>query len=147
MNGQQVNLTKSEAEAVILPWYSQFTIAGRDDVRAVHDRIVAAEYRSYTGDGAGESWDREVSIRVIGGFAASIPDMRFAVKEVFVVGDRAIVRGEVSGTPSGELFGAPHTGKSFKVMTIDIQTIKDGKLVKTYHLENWLAALGQLRAR
>ena len=31
-------------------------------------------------------------------------------------------------------------------MAIDIQTIKDGKLVKTYHLENWLAALGQLRA-
>ena len=57
-----------------------------------------------------------------------------------------IVRGEVAGTPAGPLFGAPHTGKSFRIMSIDIQTIKDGKLVKTYHLENWLAALGQLRA-
>jgi predicted ester cyclase len=144
---QQANLTEAQAEAVILPWYSQFTIATRDDVRAVHDRVVAADYRSHTGDGPGESWDRETSIRVITGFATSIPDMKFAVREVFVVGDRVIVRGEVSGTPSGELFGAPHTGKSFKVMAIDIQTIKDGKLVKTYHLENWLAALGQLRAR
>jgi predicted ester cyclase len=110
MNEEHANLTQAQAEAVILPWYSQFTIASRDDVRAVHDRIVAADYRSYTGDGPGESWDREASIRVIGGFATSIPDMAFAVKEVFVVGDRAIVRGEVSGTPSGELFGAPHTG-------------------------------------
>ena len=25
-------------------------------------------------------------------------------------------------------------------------SVEDGKLVKTYHLENWLAALGQLRA-
>jgi predicted ester cyclase len=147
MNGQQVNLSEAQAEAVIGAWYSQFTIASRDDVRAVHDKVVAADYRSYTGDGPGESWDRETSIRVVDGFAATIPDMSFAVKEVFVVGDRAIVRGEVSGTPSGELFGAPHTGKSFKVMTIDIQTIKDGKIVKTYHLENWLAALTQLRAR
>jgi predicted ester cyclase len=72
--------------------------------------------------------------------------MTFTVKDVFVVGDRVIVRGEVAGTPAGELFGAPHTGKSFRVMTIDIQTIKDGQIVKTYHLENWLAALGQLRA-
>jgi predicted ester cyclase len=87
------------------------------------------------------------SIAVITGFAKTIPDMAFAIKEVFVAGDRVIVRGEVSGTPSGDLFGVPHTGKSFRILTIDIQTIRDGKLVKTYHLENWLAALGQLRAK
>ena len=57
----------------------------------------------------------------------------------------AIVRGEVTGTPS--LFGAPHTGKSFRIMAIDIQTIRDGRISKTYHLENWLSALGQLRAQ
>ena len=55
--------------------------------------------------------------------------------------------GEVSGTPSGELFGVPHGGRSFRIMAIDIQTIRDGKMVQTYHLENWLSALGQLRAK
>ncbi len=29
----------------------------------------------------------------------------------------------------------------------DIQTIRDGKMVQTYHLENWLSALGQLRTK
>jgi predicted ester cyclase len=57
-----------------------------------------------------------------------------------------IVRGEVTGTPAGELFGVPHGGKSFRMMAIDSQTIKDGKIAKTYHLENWRSALGQLRA-
>jgi hypothetical protein len=32
-------------------------------------------------------------------------------------------------------------------MAIDIQTIRDGRISKTYHLENWLSALGQLRAQ
>ena len=32
-------------------------------------------------------------------------------------------------------------------MAIDIQTIRDSKIAKTYHLENWLSALGQLRAK
>jgi hypothetical protein len=146
MTSPAAPLTETEARAIIATWYSQFTIAGRGDVRASHDEIVAQQYRSYTGDGPGESWDRETSIKVITGFGTSIPDMKFEIKEVFVIGDRAIVRGEVSGTPAGELFGAPHTGKSFKVMTIDIQTIANGKMVKTYHLENWLAALQQLRA-
>ena len=79
---------------------------------------------------------------MVANFAKSIPDMKFDIKEVLVAGDRVIVRGEVTGTPAGELFGVPHTGKSFRIMAIDIQTIKDGKIAKTYHMENWLSALG-----
>ena len=73
--------------------------------------------------------------------------MKFDIKEVLVAGDRVIVRGEVTGTPAGDLFGVPHSGKSFRIMTIDIQTIKDGKIAKTYHMENWLSALSQLRTK
>ena len=73
--------------------------------------------------------------------------MKFDIKEVLVAGDRVIVRGEVSGTPAGELFGVPHTGKSFRMMAIDIQTIRDGKIARTYHMENWLSALNQLRTK
>jgi hypothetical protein len=34
--------------------------------------------------------------------------MKFDIKEVLVSGDRVVVRGEVTGTPAGELFGVPH---------------------------------------
>jgi predicted ester cyclase len=84
---------------------------------------------------------------VVSNFANSIPDMKFEIKEILVSGERLIVRGEVSDTPAGELFGVPHTGKSFRIMAIDIQTIRDGKIAKTFHMENWLSALGQLRAK
>ena len=100
---------------------------------------------SYTGHDGGEF--SAVKFKVVGGFAKSIPDMKFDVKEVLVAGDRVIVRGEVTGTPAGDLFGVPHSGKSFRIMAIDIQTIRDGKIARTYHLENWLSALGQLRAK
>jgi hypothetical protein len=32
-------------------------------------------------------------------------------------------------------------------MAIDIQTVRDGKIARTYHVENWLSAFGQLRAK
>jgi hypothetical protein len=32
-------------------------------------------------------------------------------------------------------------------MAVDIQTIRDGRIAKTFHMENWLSAIGQLRAR
>src|SRR5213083_2503107 len=141
------NLTEAQARAVIAPWYSLFNVATRGDVKAVQEQVLTADYESCAGYLPGECWGRDTSIKVVGNFANSIPDMKFDIKEVLVADDRVVVRGEVAGTPAGELFGVPHTGKSFRVMAIDIQTIRDGKIARTYHLENWLSALGQLRAK
>src|SRR6202030_3936329 len=140
-------LSEDQARAVIAPWYSLFNIATRGDVKAIQEQVLTADYESCSGYLPGECWSRDTSINVVANFAKSIPDMKFDIKEVLVAGDRVIVRGEVTGTPSGELFGAPHTGKSFRIMAIDIQTVRDGKIARTFHIENWLSALGQLRAK
>lgn len=140
-------LTEAQARAVIAPWYSLFNVATRGDVKSIQEQVLTIDYESCAGYLPGECWGRDTSIIVVGNFAKSIPDMKFDIKEVLVSGDRVIVRGEVTGTPAGELFGVPHGGKSFRILAIDIQTIRDGKIAKTYHMENWLSALGQLRAK
>jgi len=141
------SLTEAQARAAIAPWYGLFNVANRGDVKTIQEQTLTADYESCAGSLPGECWGRDTSIKVVSSFANSIPDMKFEIKEMLVAGDRVIVRGEVSGTPAGDLFGVPHTGKSFRIMAIDIQTIKDGKIARTYHLENWLSALGQLRAK
>jgi SnoaL-like polyketide cyclase len=141
------SLTEAQARAAIAPWYSQFNQPVQGDVKTIQEQLTTADYESCSGYLPGECWGGDTSVKVVGNFAKTIPDMKFDIKEVLVVGDRVIVRGEVSGTPVGDLFGVPHTGKSFKIMAIDIQTLKDGKISKTYHLENWVSALGQLRAK
>ena len=141
------NLTEAQARAIIAPWYALFNLPVQGDMKALQEQILTEDYESCAGYLPGECWGRETSIKVVGGFAKSIPDLRFDIKEVLVAGDRVIVRGEVTGTPAGDLFGVPHTGKSFRIMAIDIQTIRDGKIAKTFHMENWLSALGQLRAK
>jgi ketosteroid isomerase-like protein len=140
-------LSEGQVRTIIAPWYSLFNVASRGDVKAIQEQVLTADYESCSGYLPGECWGRDTSIKVVGNFANSIPDMKFEIKEMLVAGDRVIVRGEVSGMPAGDLFGVPHTGKSFKIMAIDIQTIKDGKIAKTFHIENWLSALGQLRAK
>jgi predicted ester cyclase len=140
-------LTEAQARAVIAPWYNLFNVAARGDVKSIQEQVLTTDYESCAGYLPGECWGRDTSIKVVGNFANSIPDMKFDIKEVLVAGDRVIVRGAVTGTPASELFGVPHTGKSFHIMAIDIQTIKDGKIAKTYHMENWLSALAQLRAK
>jgi len=140
------SLSEQRARDLIAPWYSLFNVATRGDVRAIQEAVLTEDYESCAGYLPGECWGRETSIKVVSNFANTIPDMTFEIKEVLVADDRVVVRGEVSGTPSGELFGVPHSGKSFRIMAVDIQTIRDGKIAKTYHMENWLSAIGQLRA-
>ena len=141
------SMTEEQARAVIAPWYSQFNLPVQGDIKAIQEQVTTPDYQSCAGYLPGECWGRETSIKVVSGFAKTIPDMKFDIKDVLVAGDRVIVRGEVSGTPSGDLFGVPHTGKSFRILAIDIQTIKDGRISHTFHMENWLSALGQLRAK
>jgi ketosteroid isomerase-like protein len=140
-------LTEAKAREIIGPWYSLFNVATRGDVRQIQEEVLTTECESCSGYLPGECWGRDTSIKVVSNFSKSIPDMTFDIKEVLVSGDRVIVRGEVAGTPAGDLFGVPHTGKSFRIMAIDIQTIRDGKIAQTFHMENWLSALGQLRAK
>ncbi len=125
------SLTEEQARAAIAPWYSLFNVASRGDVKTIQEQILTEDYESCAGYLPGECWGRETSIKVVSNFANTIPDMKFDIKEVLVAGDRVIVRGEVTGTPAGDLFGVPHSGKSFRIMAVDIQTIKDGRIAKT----------------
>jgi predicted ester cyclase len=56
-------------------------------------------------------------------------------------------RAEATGTPAGEFMGAPHTGKSFKLMSIEVHTLEGGKIVRSCHIEDWLDAVRQLSAK
>lgn len=140
-------LTTAEARAAVTPWYKLFNLPVQGDMKALQEQVLTADYESCWGYLPSECWGRDASIKIVSGFAKTIPDMKFEIKEILVAGDRVVVRGEVTGTPSGDLFGVPHSGKSFRIMAVDIQTIKDGKIAKTYHLENWLSAMTQLRAK
>src|SRR5438128_9149955 len=125
------SLTEAQARAVIAPWYGLFNQPVQGDVKTLQEQILIADYESCRGYLPGECWGRDASIKVVGGFAKSIPDMKFEIKEVLVAGDRVIVRGEVTGTPAGDLFGVPHSGKIFRIMALDIQTIRECKIATT----------------
>jgi hypothetical protein len=60
-----ISLTEAQARAVIEPWYSLFNVAGRGDVRAIQEQILAEDYESCAGYLPGECWGRETSIKVV----------------------------------------------------------------------------------
>jgi hypothetical protein len=100
-----MSLTNDQARAVIAPWYGLFNIATRGDVRTIQEAVLTEDNESCAGYLPRECWGRETSIKLVSNFANTIPDVKFDIKEVLVAADRVVVRGEVTGTPAGDLFG------------------------------------------
>ncbi|MGJ8585822.1 MAG: ester cyclase [Marinosulfonomonas sp.] len=99
------------------------------------------------GDYSGENKSREAFLGQVGGFAKLMPDLDWAVQAMYQDGDTVVVRSRATGTPVAPFFGVDGEGRSFDILTIDIHELEDGKIVRTYHVEDWAAALQQLSGR
>lgn len=138
-------MTAEQARAQIAPFYDMLNQPAGKDLNALAERILAPDWKSYSDETTFKS--REAFLAQAAGFGKLIPDLRWDIKEVLVDGNRIIVRSEASGTPAGPFMGVPPAGKSFRIMTIDIHTLRDGKAVTAHHVEDWAGAIRQLSAK
>jgi len=136
-------LTTEQARAAIAPFYQALN-AGSDTIALVN-QATSPDWMSCGGNDVCRSRDQVGAS--IAGLQKTVPDLKWEIKELLVSGDRAIVRGEATGTPAGPFMGVPRGGKSFRIMSIDVHTIKDGKLVRAYHVEDWMGAVRQLSSQ
>jgi predicted ester cyclase len=138
-------ITAEDALAAVAPFYDGLTAAPRKDVAGVLRKATAPDWVSCGSNDVCATRDQVIA--AIAGRHKAIPDLKWEITEVLVSGNRVTVRGEATGTPAGEFLGAPHGGKSFRLMSIDVHTIEAGKLVRSYHVEDWMGAVRQLTAR
>lgn len=90
---------------------------------------------------------KQALINQIGFFWKLVPDLKWEPQEIIQEGNKFVVRSWASGTPNGNFMGLPTDGtKSFKIMTLDLHTIDRGKIKSVYHMEDWGAAMEQLKA-
>ncbi|WP_300073867.1 ester cyclase [uncultured Ruegeria sp.] len=116
------------------------------------DHVVAFEASitdswESVGDYSGKNKTREGFLGQIGGFGQLVPDLNWAVEAIHQDGNFITVRSRATGTPVGPIFGVDGEGRSFDIMTIDIHELEDGKIARSYHVEDWAGALGQLSRR
>jgi predicted SnoaL-like aldol condensation-catalyzing enzyme len=135
-------LTVEQARTIVAPLYDALNQPARKDVAALLAKACNPDYRSYH---TNEDWlTRDQLTDVFKMIGAAVPDLRWTIEDIQAFGAQIVVRGKATGTPTGELWGAKPTGKSFNTMAIDIFTVKNGKLASAYHVENWVGALQQI---
>ena len=135
-------LTTERARMIVAPLYDALNEPAKKDVAALLAKAAHSDYRSYH---TNEEWlSREQLADIFKNMGVIIPDLRWEIKDIRVIGDQIVVRGKATGTPKGEFWGAKPTGKAFNTMALDVFTVKNGKLASCYHVENWLTALQQI---
>lgn len=136
-------MNAEQARTLVAPVYDALTKPGSKDVQGLLTSCLPADWQSI--GSAGQVVDREHFIAKVKGFGAAIPDLSFAIQEIVATGDKIVVRCEATGTPAKDFMGVPHGGKSFRITTIDLHTLRDGKPASVHHVEDWMSAVTQLR--
>ena len=130
---------------VITAFYEQaLTVNSTTRPTAILTPILADEFLSA---GSVESKNKAQLMGQLEFFWKLIPNLKWEPQEIINEGNKFVVRSIASGNPSGDFMGMPTDGtKAFKIMTIDVHTVKDGKITNVHHLEDWGTAMKQLKS-
>lgn len=79
-------------------------------------------------------------------FRHAMPDYSVEHQDIVVQGDRVAVRNTVSGTHQGAFMGHEPTGKRIEMRTMDLHQVRNGRIVATWHLEDFAGLMAQLNA-
>ncbi|WP_282605253.1 ester cyclase [Pelagibius sp. Alg239-R121] len=138
---------ESKTEAVVKPFYTKIlTRSSGADVAETAMEVLDSDWRSIGAYGT-PAKTREKFVAQIQKFGEIIPDLAWNIEEMITDGNRVIVRGRAKGTPRVPMFGVDGQGRSFDIMSIDIHKVENGKIIESYHVEDWAHAMKQLKGK
>lgn len=136
-------MTRQQAEAIVLPFYTRALTVNRETTStAVLEQLLADDFASIDSHGRKS---KQTLIEQVAGFWRLIPDLTWTPQDVIVSEPKVVVRSIATGSPRGNFMGLALDGsRSFRIDTIDIHELADGRIARVHHLEGWAPALEQL---
>lgn len=74
----------------------------------------------------------------------AFPDLHYEIKDVIATEQSVVVRVLMTGTHRGDLFGVAATGRRVEVEQINIEHIRDGRIVEHWRITDELKLMRQL---
>lgn len=81
---------------------------------------------------------------IIRSLADAFPDVRIVIHDMVQAPGQIAVRAEITGTHLGELFGIGATGKQVSFRLHEFHALENGRVVTTWHMEDWFGLFLQL---
>jgi predicted ester cyclase len=119
--------------------YDAFSLQDPDLI----DAAVSADWLDIPlapGQGPGPDGMKPVIRQVI----AAFPDVRIVIHDMVQLPGKIAVRGEITGTHQGELFGIAATGKAVSFRIHEFHQLDGQRITTTWHMEDWFGLFLQL---
>ncbi|WP_293762976.1 ester cyclase [uncultured Aquitalea sp.] len=137
------NMHSSPREILQRFYLQALTVNADTTPQAVLEEVLADDFQSINSQ---ETKDKATLIRQIAAIWAVVPDLKFEPQDKLMDGSKVVIRSVASGTPKGNFMGMVcDGGKSFRIDTIDIHELADGRIWRVHHVEDWASALRQLK--
>jgi len=134
---RKTNINNDKKDVIL--WYEAFT--NKDP--ALLDRILRetwVDIPSPPGTPAGPEGVKPL----LAGLTTTFPDLKLTIEDILQEGDKVVVRARMAGTQKDTFMGFPSKNRKMDIQVVDIHEFKDGKIVRTWHTEDWMSGLRQL---
>jgi steroid delta-isomerase-like uncharacterized protein len=74
----------------------------------------------------------------------AFPNLKVTIEDVVQAGNKVVVRSEIAGTQKAPFLGLPAKNRKMAIQVIDIHEFSRGRIVRTWHTEDWLTGFHQL---
>jgi steroid delta-isomerase-like uncharacterized protein len=120
-------------------WYEAFT---KNDP-TILDRILSEDWVDIPSPPGTPSGPKGVK-PLLAALKTTFPDLNLTIKDVLQDGNKVVVRAEMAGTQKEAFMSFPSKNRKMSIQVVDIHEFKDGKIVRTWHTEDWMTGLRQL---
>jgi len=73
---------------------------------------------------------------IVAAMRTGLPDLRFKINDMLTTTEKVAIRCTMYGTHLGDLFGNPPTGKKVKINQMQIEQLKDGKIIEHWRISD-----------
>ncbi len=134
-----MNLTEQQQKlAAVAGLYDMFM---RVDASKIKD-CVSAEYEQFPPPNPDAKPGLENFMK---GFGSSFSDIKGEITHLMTDGAYVFARCEYSMVHTGEAYGIPATGRNVKFDAFDLHLVEDGKVTKSWHLEDYMTICNQIK--
>ena len=129
----------NEQKKIAALWYEAFETKNPD----ILNRILAKDWVDIPpapNQPAGPGGAKQILVEL----GTTFPDLGIKIEDMVQEENKVVVRSTITGTQKEPLIGFPAKNRSMSIQAIDIHEFKDGKIVRTWHTEDWMTGLHQL---
>jgi len=74
----------------------------------------------------------------------TFPDLKLTIKDILQDGNKVVVRARMTGTQKEAFMDFRSKNRKIDIQVVDIHEVRDGKIIRTWHTEDWMSGLRQL---